>query len=69
MAKAMGGGLARRVTQTCIDVLGACGLSDIQPVENAFRDVRIFDIYEGTGDVQHLIIAREILGCSPKELN
>ncbi len=69
MAKVMGGGLARRVTQTCIDVLGACGLSDLHPVEKAFRDARIFDIYEGTGEVQRLIIAREILGYSPKELN
>jgi acyl-CoA dehydrogenase len=69
MAKAMGGGLARRVTQTCIDVLGACGLSDVYPVEKAFRDARIFDMYEGTGEVQRLIIAREILGYSPKELN
>jgi len=69
MAKAMGGGLARRVTQTCIDVLGAGGLSDIHPVEKAFRDARIFDIYEGTGEMQRLIIAREILGYTPKELN
>ncbi len=69
MAKAMGGGLARRVTQTCIEVLGACGLSDVHVIEKAFRDARIFDIYEGTGEVQRLIIAREILGYSPKELN
>jgi acyl-CoA dehydrogenase len=69
MAKAMGGGLARRVTQTCIDVLGAYGLSDVHVVEKAFRDARIFDIYEGTGEVQRLIIAREILDYSPKELN
>ena len=69
MAKAMGGGLARRVTQACIDALGAWGLSDSYPVEKAFRDARIFDIYEGTGEVQRLIIAREILGYSPKELN
>jgi acyl-CoA dehydrogenase len=69
MAKAMGGGLARRVTQVCIEALGACGLSESYPVEKAFRDGRIFDIYEGTGEVQRLIIAREILGYSPKELN
>lgn len=69
MAKVMGGALARRVTQTCIDVLGMCGLSDLHPVEKTFRDARIFDIYEGTGEVQRLIIAREILGYSSKELN
>lgn len=69
MAKAMGGGLARRVTQVCIEVLGACGLSDLHPVEKAFRDARIFDIYEGSGEIQRLIIAREILEYSPRELN
>jgi acyl-CoA dehydrogenase len=69
MAKAMGGLLGRRATQACIDVLGACGLSELHPIEKAFRDARIFDIYEGTGEVQRLIIARAILGYSPKELN
>jgi acyl-CoA dehydrogenase len=69
IAKAMGGALARAATQTCIDVLGACALSDAFPPEKAFRDGRIFDIYEGPGEIQRLIIAREILGYSPKELN
>ena len=69
VAKAMGGALARKVTQACIEVLGACGLSDAHLPEKAFRDGRIFDIYEGTGEIQRLIIARHILGYSPKELN
>ena len=69
VAKAMGGALARKVTQTCIELLGASGLSDSHLPEKAFRDARIFDIYEGTGDIQRLIIAREILGYSPRELN
>jgi acyl-CoA dehydrogenase len=69
VAKAMGGGLARKATQTCIEVLGACGLSAEHLAEKWFRDARIFDIYEGTGEIQRLIIARDILGYSPKELN
>jgi acyl-CoA dehydrogenase len=69
IAKAMGGALARKVTQTCIELLGASGLSDSDLPEKAFRDARILDIYEGTGDIQRLIIAREILGYSPRELN
>jgi acyl-CoA dehydrogenase len=69
VAKAMGGALARKVTQTCIELLGPSGLSDAHLLEKAFRDARIFDIYEGTGDIQRLIIAREILGYSPRELN
>ena len=66
IAKAMGGALARKVTQTCIELLGAGGLSDAYLPEKAFRDARIFDIYEGTGDIQRFIVAREILGYSPE---
>jgi acyl-CoA dehydrogenase len=69
VAKAMGGSLARRATQDCIDVLGASGLSADHLLEKWFRDARIFDIYEGTGEIQRLIIARELLGYTPRELN
>ena len=62
IAKAMGGGLARKATQTCIAILGACGLSAEHLAEKWFRDARIFDIYEGTGEIQRLIIARDLLG-------
>jgi acyl-CoA dehydrogenase len=37
-------------------------------VEKWFRDCRITDIYEGTGEIQHLIIARALLGYGRKEL-
>jgi acyl-CoA dehydrogenase len=69
IAKAMGGTLARKVTQTCIELLGPAALREEHPLEKAFRDARIFDIYEGSGEIQRLIIARDILGFSPKELN
>jgi acyl-CoA dehydrogenase len=69
VAKAMGGQLARKVTQACIEVLGTCGLSADHLPEKWFRDARIFDIYEGTAEIQRLIIARDLLGYTPKELN
>jgi acyl-CoA dehydrogenase len=69
VAKAMGGQLARKVTQACIEILGACGLSANHLPEKWFRDARIFDIYEGTAEIQRLIIARDLLGYTPKELN
>ena len=68
MTKAMGGRVARRVTQACIEVLGASGLSESYFAEKWFRDCRIFDIYEGTGEIQRLIIARHLLGYTPKDL-
>ena len=69
VAKTMGGTLARKVTQTCVALIGAAALSEALPLEKAFRDARISDIYEGAGEIQRLIIAREILYLSPKELN
>jgi acyl-CoA dehydrogenase len=69
VAKAMGGQLARKVTQACVELLGSCGLSAEHLPEKWFRDARIFDIYEGTGEIQRLIIARDLLGYTPKELN
>lgn len=69
MAKALGGRLARRVTQAVIELVGPAALSEDMLAEKWFRDGRIFDIYEGTGEIQRLLIARHILGYSPKELN
>jgi acyl-CoA dehydrogenase len=69
VAKAMGGQLARKVTQACIEILGACGLSTDHLPEKWFRDARIFDIYEGTAEIQRLIIARDLLGYTARELN
>jgi acyl-CoA dehydrogenase len=69
VSKAKGGTAVRQITQGCIDLLGPIGISREHLIEKWFRDVRITDIYEGTGQVQHLIIARTILGYGRKELN
>ena len=69
MAKALGGRLARRATQAVVELIGPAALSEDMLAEKWFRDGRIFDIYEGTGEIQRLLIARHILGYSPKELN
>jgi len=50
--------------KTCFDALqihGGNGFVREFPVERYFRDARITEIYEGTSEVQHLIIAREVL--------
>jgi acyl-CoA dehydrogenase len=61
ISKAKGGSAVREITQGCIDLLGPLGVSREHLVEKWFRDVRITDIYEGTGQIQRLIIARTIL--------
>jgi acyl-CoA dehydrogenase len=69
ICKAKAGAVVRRVTQGCIELLGALGVSRDHLLEKWFRDVRITDIYEGTGQIQHMIVARGILGYGRAELN
>jgi acyl-CoA dehydrogenase len=69
ISKAKGGSAVREITQGCIEILGPMGISRDHLLEKWFRDVRITDIYEGTGQIQHLIIARTILGYGRTELN
>jgi acyl-CoA dehydrogenase len=69
ISKAMGGGAARRITQECMEMLGPLGLSEEFLAEKWFRDARIFDIFEGAGEVNRLIVARWLLDYSAKELN
>ena len=68
IAKAKAGGAVREITQGCIEILGPMGVSRAHLLEKWFRDVRITDIYEGTGEIQRLIIARTLLGYSRDEL-
>jgi acyl-CoA dehydrogenase len=68
IAKAAGGKAARKITQGCIDLLGPEALSEDHPLDRCFRDGRIFDIYEGAGEIQRLIIARSILGYTSRDL-
>jgi acyl-CoA dehydrogenase len=68
MAKALGGKAARRISQECLDMLGPLGLSEEFLAEKWFRDARIFDIFEGAGEINRLIVARWLLGYSAKEL-
>ena len=68
MAKAIGGKAARRISQECLELLGPLALSEDFLAEKWFRDARIFDIFEGAGEINRLIVARWLLGYSAKEL-
>ena len=69
IAKSKGGEVSRTVPQGCTELMGAMGASHDYLVEKLLRDGRITDIYEGTGQIQRLIIARAILGYSSRELS
>lgn len=68
ICKAKAGAAVREITQGCIELLGPIGITREHLLEKWFRDVRITDIYEGTGQIQRLILARSILGYSSKDL-
>jgi acyl-CoA dehydrogenase len=68
MAKAKAGKAATQVTQKCVELLGPLGYSCDLLVEKWMRDCKINDIYEGTGQIQMLIIARNILGYNREQL-
>jgi acyl-CoA dehydrogenase len=50
-----------RVADRCVQVHGGAGYVDDHAIERFFRDVRLFRIFEGTSQIQQLIIARNML--------
>ena len=61
-AKLFASEVARRQTGEAIQILGGYGYTKEFPVERYYRDAKITEIYEGTSEIQRLIIARSILG-------
>jgi acyl-CoA dehydrogenase len=59
-AKAFSADMAMRVATDAVQVFGAYGYSHEYPVEKLMRDAKIFQIYEGTSQIQRLIIAKEL---------
>ena len=60
-AKLFASSVARRQTGEAIQVLGGYGFTTDFPVERYFRDAKVTEIYEGTSEIQRLVIARHIL--------
>ena len=61
-AKLFASEMARRQTGEAIQILGGYGYTREFPVERYYRDAKITEIYEGTSEIQRLVIARSILG-------
>jgi len=68
MSKVRGGDVVTKITQRAIEIMGPIGYSQDLLLEKWFRDAKISDIYEGTGQINRLIVARNILGYSGRDL-
>lgn len=68
MAKVKAGKATTRITQKAVEILGMMGYTREWLVEKWMRDGRINSIYEGTDQINTLIVARRILGYTRKEL-
>ena len=68
MSKVRAGDVVTKITQRAVELMGPIGYSRDLLLEKWFRDAKINDIFEGTGQINRLVVARRILGYSSKEL-
>ncbi|HWG79981.1 MAG TPA: acyl-CoA dehydrogenase family protein, partial [Stellaceae bacterium] len=61
MAKLFASEMAERVCSDAVQIHGGYGYLEDFPVERIYRDVRVCQIYEGTSDIQRLVISRQVL--------
>jgi alkylation response protein AidB-like acyl-CoA dehydrogenase len=66
MSKAKSAAVTMDVTTKAIQILGGYGFCRDYPVEKWFRDAKIMDIFEGTGEIQRTIIAQDLTGLDCK---
>ena len=64
MAKLLASEVANRVAKEAVQVFGGYGYLTDFPVERHYRDAKITEIYEGTSEIQRLVIARAVLGAT-----
>jgi acyl-CoA dehydrogenase len=68
MAKAKAGRVGSDITLSCVELAGTLGYAEGELLEKWARDSKILDIFEGTQQVQQLIVARRVLGLTSAEL-
>ncbi len=68
MSKVRSGDVVTKITQRAVELMGPVGYSRDHLLEKWFRDAKITDIYEGTGQINRLIVARHVLGYTGREL-
>jgi acyl-CoA dehydrogenase len=69
MCKVKAGDVVVKITQRAVELMGPLGYSREHLLEKWFRDAKINDLYEGTGQINRLIVARRILDYSRHELD
>jgi acyl-CoA dehydrogenase len=62
MAKTFGSDVAMRVTTEALQLFGGYGYMKDYPIEKLMRDAKLLQIYEGTNEIQRLIISRDVIG-------
>ncbi len=62
MSKLKAGEVAVAVTEKAVQILGGAGYLRVHPVERWYRDAKIYTIFEGTSEIQRLVVARAISG-------
>ncbi|MGB1221593.1 MAG: acyl-CoA dehydrogenase family protein, partial [Alcanivoracaceae bacterium] len=68
ISKAKAGRVGNAITLKCVELAGSIGFTEDDLLEKWARDSKILDIFEGTQQIQKLIIARRLLGLTSKEL-
>jgi alkylation response protein AidB-like acyl-CoA dehydrogenase len=68
MSKAKAGRTVTDITNKAVEVAATAGFSETMLLEKWARDSKILDIFEGTQQIQQLIIARRVLGKSSADL-
>jgi butyryl-CoA dehydrogenase len=61
MAKMYASEVAVRITNKCSSILGELGYTKRTPIERYLREAKVTEIYEGTSEIQRLIIAKHLL--------
>ncbi|TSD65220.1 acyl-CoA dehydrogenase family protein [Aeromicrobium piscarium] len=68
MAKAKAGRVGNQITLRCVELASTLGYSEVEFLEKWSRDSKILDIFEGTQQIQQLIVARRVLGLTSSQL-
>ena len=61
-AKAYGADAAMKASTDAVQIFGGYGYTKDYPVEKLMRDAKLLQIYEGTSQIQRMVIARNVLG-------